>query len=493
MGIFIIILIAVASYILPRNLGNLDELWIYNSAKNIVVGLLPYKDFNLVTTPFLPILASSVLKVIGNELIVMRGLSIILCTCIVFMLAKIMKKLKIKSYLIYIALIGITLLLKEHFCIDYNFINLFLILCITYLEILQWQKENKIKNSIRIDFAIGILAGMTIGFKQTTGIVILILAIANRILIARNKADWKEVIKILITRIVGALVPIGLLSIYLSFSHLWGEFVNYTILGVKEFTNVIPYTNLFKNSNMAIKMLASILPIILIYMYFVTVAKNRKTENEQKLFYIFCYSVASLVVIFPISDEIHFLIGIIPTIIGIVYIIQKIIIWIRTKIKKEKIKIFIKEFVKCGVIIGITLITLENVRNISDYSKQIKQQKTFDHYSYIPISDGIYSRIEAVDEYIRNQEKKVYILDASAVVFKIPMDQYDKNYDLFLKGNLGQNGSNKMIDHIKKLDNEQILIQKSSRNWQTPEDVVEFVQKNWNKVGEVDMFEIYEK
>ena len=490
---FVIILIAIASNILPRELGNLDELWIYNSAKNIVDGLLPYKDFNLVTTPFLPILASVFLKIIGNELIVMRGLAIILCTAIVCMIAIIMKKLKIKSNIIYISLILIISLLKEHFCIDYNFFNLFLILCIIYLEILIWEEEGKIKKSIRGDFAIGILAGMTIGFKQTTGIVILIIAIANKVLIAIKKEEWKEIVKIVFIRMAGALVPIALLAMYLSFNQLWSEFFNYTIFGVKEFTNLIPYTRLFKNSNLIIQILATILPIALCYMYFITVARNDKTENDKKLFYIFCYSVASLIVIFPISDEIHFLIGIIPCIIGVVYSVEKLIIWLETKITKEKIKIFITEFVKCGLIIGVTLITLENVRNFFDYSKQIKQQQTFKHYSYIPISDGIYNRIETIHDYIKKQSNKVYILDATAVVFKIPIDQYYKNYDLFLKGNLGKDGSNKLIEHIKTLNNEQILIQKSSRNWQTPEDVVEYVEKNWNKVGEIDMFDIYEK
>lgn len=50
--IFIVaLLMALISSFLVRNLNNLDEVWVFNTARNISNGLLPYKDFNLVTTP----------------------------------------------------------------------------------------------------------------------------------------------------------------------------------------------------------------------------------------------------------------------------------------------------------------------------------------------------------------------------------------------------------------------------------------------------------
>ncbi len=85
----IIILIAIISIvmaiILPRDLGNLDEIWNYNFAKNIAEGRVPYKDFNMVQTPLLPMIASIFLKLIANELLIMRILAIIMrkfnCIC----------------------------------------------------------------------------------------------------------------------------------------------------------------------------------------------------------------------------------------------------------------------------------------------------------------------------------------------------------------------------------------------------------------------------
>ena len=143
------------------------------------------------------------------------------------------------------------------------------------------------------------------------------------------------------------------------------------------------------------------------------------------------------------------------------------------------------------MIILVAINSLNNVKKLSEYFQEIKNQKTFAHYAYIPISDGIYNGINTIASYIK-QEKKVYILDASAAIFKIPLDLYDKNYDLFLKGNLGNGGSNKLIKELESIEDAKILIKKTSRNWQTPEDVIQFVEKHKQKTGEIDLFDVYE-
>ena len=60
--IFIIIFSMVASIILLKPLNNLDEIWNYNFAKNMADGLIPYLDFNIVTTPLLPFICAIFLK-----------------------------------------------------------------------------------------------------------------------------------------------------------------------------------------------------------------------------------------------------------------------------------------------------------------------------------------------------------------------------------------------------------------------------------------------
>ena len=47
---------------------NLDEIWSYGFSYNIANGLIPYKDFNMVITPFYSILMALFLKINNNIL-----------------------------------------------------------------------------------------------------------------------------------------------------------------------------------------------------------------------------------------------------------------------------------------------------------------------------------------------------------------------------------------------------------------------------------------
>ena len=67
----------IFSFIIIRPLNNLDELWNYSFAKNISDGLIPYKDFNLITTPFLAMIVACFLKIIFDGVIMTRILTAI--------------------------------------------------------------------------------------------------------------------------------------------------------------------------------------------------------------------------------------------------------------------------------------------------------------------------------------------------------------------------------------------------------------------------------
>ena len=91
--------------------------------------------------------------------------------------------------------------------------------------------------------------------------------------------------------------------------------------------------------------------------------------------------------------------------------------------------------------------------------------------------------------------KKVYILDASACIYMIPIDIYNKDYDMFNKGNLGAKGEKGQIENLENEENIIVLIknEKYARNWQNPEKVRKYIIENWSKKGEINKFDIYEK
>lgn len=76
----------------------------------------------------------------------------------------------------------------------------------------------------------------------------------------------------------------------------------------------------------------------------------------------------------------------------------------------------------------------------------------------------------------------------------IPFDRYNKNFDMFLKGNLGKDGEQGIIEKIKNdKSNTVYLIKKENRNWQTPNDVCNYVVNNCEYIGDISIFWCFEK
>lgn len=152
-SIFLIIAFAIAVVVIPKPIGNLDELWNFNFANNVEKGLVPYRDFNMVQTPLLPMINAIFLAVFGNELIVMRILGCLLCAGILFIFYKILNLLKANKGISLFAVMALFYLLKDYFCMDYNFAVLFVALIIIYIELRRILKrsgnnlENKSENN----------------------------------------------------------------------------------------------------------------------------------------------------------------------------------------------------------------------------------------------------------------------------------------------------------------------------------------------------------
>ena len=430
LAIFCVLAIIIAGIILPRELNNLDEIWNFNFARNIANGLLPYKDFNMVQTPLLSIICGMILKVFGKELFIMRILAVILCSLIMLFAYKILEKLRIPKILNYAFLIFTIYLYKEYFCIDYNFAILLIILIITLLEL-----KNIEKHSSKLNFFAGILVGMAILTKQTTGIFLSLVFLLYNILIINNKDELKEYGKETIYKTLGIIVPIILFCIYITICKGWNDFIDYTILGIKTFSNKISYINLLNgNYGKIISILSILIPILLLVIYVKTVVFSNKNKDKS-IYILFAYSIASLIVVYPISDSIHFLIGIFPSLILLVYFLWSSL---KNKVPKNKLTIFGKYFLECVLILIVIFNIYISVKELAKYKKETNTYKELQNFKYIKAESD---RIQIIDQFIIETErnnKTVYILDATAPIYMIPINKYNKDYDMFLKGNLGR-------------------------------------------------------
>ncbi len=478
-GIFLIIIICIAHIILSKKIGDLDEIWNYNFANCIAKGMVPYKDFNIVITPLLAIIESIFLR-INNQLLTIRILSVLLNSSIVFLIYKTLEKLKINRGASIIATAIISYIIKDYFCIDYNWFVLFLSLIIINIEFNKF-KSNNVKNII-----IGILAGMCVCTKQTTGALICFAIIVYRIIIAIKTKQKNEIKKIIFT-IIGMAIPTVMLLIYLVANGAINGFIDYCILGIKTFNNKISYVNLIKSNLISIKILAIIVPISMILLLIHSIIKK-----DKKTLFINFIGIANFIVTFPISDNIHFLIGSIITIIGIMHLLN---LYTKDVLKNKKIKIFLKFFCEYLSIAILILATIWGIYKNYQYIKKEKNYSTLKHFENIDISKSLEKTIQNVENYIKSSDKKVYIIDSDAALYNIPIDIYNKDFDMFNKGNLGGKGEEGQIEKIQNMSNVQILIRKDGlkRNWQTPETVRKYIQENLEKQGSIENFDIYYK
>lgn len=323
-----------------------------------------------------------------------------------------------------------------------------------------------------------------------------------KLLFVENKEQFKEYVKIAITRIIGILIPVVILFIYLIASRALQEFINYAVIGITTFSNKISYLGLFKNEKIEIRIFSMLMPISIILMAITLIfTKFLKMENIKikNLLTILMYSLSIIIVMYPISDEIHFLIGGTIAIIGGIYtlfLLAKNMYNKITKIdQKKKFKIY-KILTDIICIIMFAIILAIGIINIYNYAKAEKNQN-IEHYKNIQISEGLAERIEIIDKYIiekEQEDKKVYILDAEAAVYMIPINNYNKDYDMFLKGNIGKDGEEGQIEKIKQKDESTLyLIRKKNMksNWQTPMNVVKYIRDNLVRIGEISIYEIY--
>lgn len=488
--LFILIFLNIFSIIILEPISDLDELWNYNFAKNIADGLIPYRDFNMVITPLLSIVCGIILKITFNELIVMRILAGLLCSAIIYIGYKLFCALNIKKEIAIIFTFFIGYLFRDILCIDYNYLSLLLTLITIYNEVKYYNKDIKlIKANLKEDIFLGILAGLAITTKQTSGLLVCIALLGNKLLFVRNKEEFKIYFRSFIYRLLGILIPVVLMILYLLINNAFSDFISYTIKGVSEFSNVISYKTLVNWDLLGV--LSILVPITFIYTWIKTVI-----FEKDKISYIFLvYGLAIFVIAFPISNEIHFLIGALPTIIIMLYELYNLLKKLKGKfglkiLKKEKEYNFIFLTFKYMIIM---FLIYNCFLNFSKYIRSRDEFCTLNHFKYITINRELENQIKKVDRYITENEN-VKILDASASIYMIPIDRYNKDYDMFNKGNLGADGENRIIQEISNFKNTKYLILKDkfNKNWQTPLNIIDYIKENKTKIDEIEIFDIYE-
>ena len=161
-AIIIGFMLIISANVFIQQLSNLDEIWIYNFGRCIINGLLPYKDFSIIITPLFAYISAGFLKLFGDEMIVLRVGEVIQTTLLLFMMYKILERLKVNRGASLLCTLGIYYIYSSTFCFDYNWAVLLIALVVLYIEL---KDEEIVLFSFKKDLMLGILVRNINSFK----------------------------------------------------------------------------------------------------------------------------------------------------------------------------------------------------------------------------------------------------------------------------------------------------------------------------------------
>ncbi len=117
------------------------------------IGLLPYKDISMIITPLFPYICAGILKIFGEEIIIFRIIETLGLASVLFVMYKIMCRLKINNGVAIISIFAINYAYKEMLGFDYNWAVLLIQLLLLYIDLKPKQEVNQ-----RKELTLGILA-----------------------------------------------------------------------------------------------------------------------------------------------------------------------------------------------------------------------------------------------------------------------------------------------------------------------------------------------
>ena len=493
-----LVVFLVARLVTPAT--DLDEVWNYNTANAFAMGLIPYKQVSMITTPLLPMINSIFLKVVFNGIMTYRVLMGIVFALIVLFIYLIIKELSSKKLLSYICAFFIGTLLIKKFLLDYNYLFLLISLVIAFLEIRDIKKNENF--NFNHNLCVGFLTGLAFLTKQTIG-VLLIFVMIFEVFIYMKKSGFNlkfdKFIKLIGVRIFGMMVPIIIFLIYLGVTGAFNDFINYAIKGVREFSNSVPYYRLFDSNDIVVSIISRLFIIVYIPLFITFILesiKNKKLKDELINIYVLAFcSIPVIAIIYPISDDFHLMVASVFALIIIAYLLILVLKKIGGFIK---IDVFYKKLLLIGILFIIVLISFKNV--IIERNINVKENVLvpFKHYEGIYVPEYLSKRISDVTDKVMaysNSGRESIIVDAEAAIYDIVLNRYKKNYDMLLIGNIGENGVEKIINEIKDSHNVYYFVKNPqyALNWQLPEDIVDYIRNNLKYHETVSVFDVYYK
>lgn len=436
--IIIYILVFLCYQFLFHYLKEADSINSFAFGHAIRNGEIIYKDFNTITTPLYAFFVALGLCFYDSFITFVLEQSLLVTITIYFLEKIIPKKLPL-------FLTIFLLFFRATFYMTYNYMTLFFIVILYYLEKMHPDK----------DYLIGFIIGLVILSKHTIGCLLVIPLV---IICFRDK-------KKLLKRFVGLFIPCFIFLVYLVLSNSLWDFFNLCFLGLFD----------FRSNNGRLFGAYFYISILLFIFMFLFIIKHKKLKYNYYLPCTFFFA-------YPLFDLYHFS-------LYIFFFILMIFSYYDDFCAKYLFKL--------GLILDILLLCLYTF-GISSYKFVSRNYMKYYDTLVLPYFEGSNFRpvFKFLDKYC--EDNNCIILNFINPYYNISNDYGIDYFTVSLKGNHGYNGVNRLIKDLRDDKRAYIvldarLIANRDYNGQENYEVFDYVIKTYEKIDSWKCFDVYLK
>ena len=495
-------------------------------------GYLIYKDINVILGPVFYLIYVVFMKVFGVNYFagdIYGGVQCGITAVLMYLLTRKLNKSNNQMITLTMILVSFYFSLATLY-VNYNATLLHLIMLALLLEFQMLQSEEKWYHH----FLIGIILGIGFFTKQTVGGIALISMVVFPII-----HDWwmlkKNPMEKVLLRIAGAITVMIIACGIMVWRGNFIEYLNLCFGGIFEFGQ--------KNTAM---MRSILYPSLMLGILIGTFAILPKLSNKDEVLAVIVYEIACLAYIIPIGNSYHFsmamfliwllTIPLIETIyqdnhqsivnLALVILMISQIFFMYAGSKNSTFEETIvgtatyMANVYSQFVIGVSLCAWAwaLVKNRPVFLKTIyvfcsifsifvflffyrcgvlenPDFKGFPIYANHGFYESDLEDIKNVVEYVKQKESEGYhtlLVSANVAKYTTAMNRNQRQYDLCFSGNMGYQGTQKVLDEIQTMHHTLILKEKATF-WQEPQVVMDYIENHLKIYEELDNLIVYIK
>lgn len=531
----IIIITTVIAKTVYVKLRPYDSLWVFGNIYKLATGKIIYKDVNIITTPFFYESGKVLFNIFGKNYQSLQIYNVIICTILYVIIYQILRTLEIKKGVASLFTISMVVITEDFIraSASYNGLATLLFLAGLLIALKDRDKQTSfIKQGIIIALIILTNQKMAAGYIISYIVYELIKNInikvkkntqkqniknskleqkqniknskfeqklennefnQTELVIEKNKDEEKESktdnsikMKVAIKSILkSALVAISICSVFVLYELLSNNlenFISLCILGLKDFKQNIAL------SNLTITYLITFIITIVISVLVIKNIKGEKIKLNIKI--MLTFATGSLVLVYPIFNQYHASLAIIASELLIMYALYEILKDLFDGDSVQKI-------INLVATILITVLMLINVSEIIRYTNARERSGIFKGAIF---EDELKENVKKVDNYLIEKQKEgknIVVVSIYAMFYTLDLNIDNYYFDMPLRGNFGKDGTSKMIEKLKNLDNNTIILIDNDETkytiYQFQEELKEYVKQNCKYIEQIENFDVYLK